>query len=508
MVLSGAWRLDALITIFYQMSLFFSVQLLFVIFLDYMPRTTCDADNYCYKLNGKCMSNYDKNLPSLCPANDTKFLECVEDKKRLDFISAQYEYQHGCTGLRSFSISTVTFIGTLFGNTVLGSMADKLGRKPAYLTALAIGIPSIVLAAAVPGVTAFYIFRLLAGFAVSGTMTVGWTYGSEMISPSMRLRLRTFPNWANARMMQVAVAYFTGEWRLESYWHSGLSLILVPIMLFLPESPVFLEQKQKYDEAHAARAKIARICNLPYSEKEIGETKKLKKVTIGRVFRSPHLRKNFLVLCWMWFYVGTCVYITDLNGGDMSKNFYVGQFFSGFMLSISRIAVGIAEPNFKWLGRRLLFLTAQGISLICYIIILVALYTDSKSQIWYTITYICAYSFQSLCLEPCYLCLAELMPTDVRTTVGAVVNILMKIGTIIATTTVPLKYSYEPALFWINLALGAFGWIVIYIFLEESRFLNLLTVGQEDVSEEAEIVPDDGAGPTRSGSASNSKKEN
>ncbi|CAB3406323.1 unnamed protein product [Caenorhabditis bovis] len=464
MACSGTWRLDTLITIFYQMSLFFSVQLLFVIFLDYMPRTTCDADNYCYKLNGKCMSNYDKNLPSLCPANDTKFLECVEDKKRLDFISAQYEYQHGCTGLRSFSISTVTFIGTLFGNTVLGSMADKLGRKPAYLTALAIGIPSIVLAAAVPG-------------------TVGWTYGSEMISPTMRLRLRTFPNWANARMMQVTVSYFTGEWRLESYWHSGLSLILVPIMLFLAESPVFLEQKQKYDEARAAREKIACICDLPYSEKKIDEVKKLKKVTIGRVFRSPHLRMNFLVLCWMWFYVGTCIYITDLNGGDMSKNFYVGQFFSGFMLSISRIILGVAEPLFKWLGRRLLFLTAQGISLICYIIILVALYTDSKSQIWYTITYICAYSFQSLCLEPCYLCLAELMPTDVRTTVGAVVNIVMRLGTIVASTTVPLKFIYEPALFWINLVLGSFGWLMIYIFLEESRFYNLQTVGQDDASE-------------------------
>ena len=48
---------------------------------------------------------------------------------------------------------------------------------------------------------------------------------------------------ANARMMQVGVSWLAGEWRLASYLCATLSATVLPMIWYLPESPVFLEQK-------------------------------------------------------------------------------------------------------------------------------------------------------------------------------------------------------------------------------------------------------------------------
>ncbi|CAL2033257.1 unnamed protein product [Caenorhabditis brenneri] len=485
----GQWRLDVMIMALYQMALFFSAQLVFVIFLEYMPKTHCNTDNHCYKLESKCLKDYDRNQPNIClRSNGTKaqFDECVEDKSYLYFKSAQYDYQQDCTSLTHYSASTNMYLGVLFANLVLGILADKLGRRPIYFASIGIGVISLVLSAAIPSLTAFYIFRFTTGVGVAGAQIVGWSYGSEMISAKRRFQLRTFSNWANARILVVFVAFITREWHTATYLCAGISALIFPILWKLPESPVFLEQKHKIEEANEAREQIADLCGLEYEEKEAAAINNLKKITFMDMWRNQRLRTNFLVLCFMWFYVGMATYITDLNGADMSKNLYVGQFLSGLLLTISKIIFGFAEPRFEWLGRRTVFLFSQGVAIVAYILILIALFTDSKESTWYLIVYLCAYSFQALSTETCYLSVAELIPTDVRVTVAAITNICLRLGTILASLTKPLKFSFEPGLFLINLVVCCIGITVVYFYLEESRNANLQDVGQEHVSSSGE----------------------
>ncbi|ULU04252.1 hypothetical protein L3Y34_017206 [Caenorhabditis briggsae] len=482
----GQWRLDVMIMVLYQMALFFSAQLVFVIFLEYMPKTYCNTEKQCYKLTSKCLSDYDRNEPNICLApngSKSQFDECVEDKKYLYFKSAQYDYQQDCTSLTHYSASTNMYLGVLFANLVLGILADKLGRRPIYFASISIGVVSLVLSAAIPSLTAFYIFRFTTGVGVAGAQIVGWSYGSEMISAKRRFQLRTFSNWANARILLTFVAFITREWHTASYLCAAISALIFPILWKLPESPVFLEQKHKIEKANEAREQLADFCGLEYEEKEPEAINNLKKITLMDMWRNKRLRTNFLVLCFMWFYVGMATYITDLNGADMSKNLYVGQFLSGLLLTISKIAFGFAEPRFEWLGRRTVFLFSQGVAMIAYVAILIALFTDSKESTWYLIVYLCAYSFQALSTETCYLSVAELIPTDVRVTVAAITNICLRLGTILASLTKPLKFSFEPGLFLINLVVCSIGITVVYFHLEESRNVNLQNVGQDEVSD-------------------------
>lgn len=135
----------------------------------------------------------------------------------------------------------------------------------------------------------------------------------------------------------------------------------------------------------------------------------------------------------------------------MTKNLYLGQFLSGLVLSIAQFVslfnhlffmipffqiIGMTEPYLTGLGRRVLFLIAQFIAMLCYICILICLYLNWKGSFLYLSAYTLAYATQSLCLEAAYLSLVELMPTDVRATAGSTANICMKIGTILATLTV------------------------------------------------------------------------
>ena len=66
-----------------------------------------------------------------------------------------------------------------------------------------------------------------------------------------------------------------------------------------------------------------------------------KAVNILTGFGDPPLRKNILILWLMWFVTGMTAYLTDLCGGDMTANFWIGQFLSGILLSVVRIVSGI-----------------------------------------------------------------------------------------------------------------------------------------------------------------------
>ena len=50
-------------------------------------------------------------------------------------------------------------------------------------------------------------------------------------------------------MIFSAVAYFIQHWRVLSQVQSGIGVLLLPIMLFVPESPRWLVAKQKYEQA-------------------------------------------------------------------------------------------------------------------------------------------------------------------------------------------------------------------------------------------------------------------
>uniref|UniRef100_A0A8R1HHG1 Major facilitator superfamily (MFS) profile domain-containing protein n=1 Tax=Caenorhabditis japonica TaxID=281687 RepID=A0A8R1HHG1_CAEJA len=281
-------------------------------------------------------------------------------------------------------------------------------------------------------------------------------------------------------MIQVGLAYFTREWTRATYLTASISSLALPILWYLPESPIWLEQKDKGEEASRARKRILKIRGGVDEDLEPVQMIALERVNMLTILKSSRLRTSFLVILFMYFYGGMTIYITDLNGADMTQNLYLGQFLSGLVLSVAQFIIGMSEPFITGMGRRVLFLFSQIVAILCYIAIVVFLIYEMKGSYPYLVAYTLGYASQSICLESAYLALVELMPTDVRATVCSIANIAMKLGTIAATFTKPLKYADEPNLFMINMLLGVIGIGVVFFFLQESRSADLRLVGHID----------------------------
>ena len=57
-------------------------------------------------------------------------------------------------------------------------------------------------------------------------------------------------------MTMSIMAYLIQHWRILSQVTSGIGVLLLPIMMFVPESPRWLVAKQKYEQADHVIHKI------------------------------------------------------------------------------------------------------------------------------------------------------------------------------------------------------------------------------------------------------------
>ncbi|ULT93955.1 hypothetical protein L3Y34_003451 [Caenorhabditis briggsae] len=179
----------------------------------------------------------------------------------------------------------------------------------------------------------------------------------------------------------------------------------------------------------------------------------------------------------MWFVTGMTAYLTDLCGGDMTKNFWVGQFLSGILLSVVRIIMGFADGYLPWMGRRFVLLCSQSLAIVFFGCVIAFLFAGEKGQWYYTAVYLAAFVFTSIVWEPCYLCASELMPTDVRATSTASCSIVGRFANIGASMLSGLKTVYEPGVHMISISLGLTNVIAAYFFLQETKNCSLDKAG-------------------------------
>ncbi|VDP33053.1 unnamed protein product [Heligmosomoides polygyrus] len=191
-------------------------------------------------------------------------------------------------------------------------------------------------------------------------------------------------------------------------------------------------------------------------------------LTLLDVYRNPELRTNFLVLCVMWFCAALSMYMIDLNGEDMTKNFWLGQYLSGALASIIRIIVGLADSYLPWLGRRKVYIISMSTCIVASIGLTAQLYAGEKGSTFYFVTYLTAYNSISVAWEPNFLGAAELMPTDVRAKSTALLNIISRLASVLASQMIYFKTIYEPAIMIVLIISNIFSFVVATTYLKVS----------------------------------------
>ncbi|MGJ7490998.1 MFS transporter [Variovorax sp. ZT4R33] len=149
-------------------------------------------------------------------------------------------------------VSSALF-GMMFGAILLGTVADKIGRR--WAIAICVGLFSVFTAAAglAQDPVTFGVMRFLAGLGIGGVMPNVVAHMTEYAPKKIRATLVTlmFSGYAVGGI----VAALLGKGLLESYgWQSvffaaGLPVLLIPFILkSLPESMPFLLAKGRTHE--------------------------------------------------------------------------------------------------------------------------------------------------------------------------------------------------------------------------------------------------------------------
>ncbi|XP_048829186.1 synaptic vesicle glycoprotein 2B-like [Brienomyrus brachyistius] len=164
-------------------------------------------------------------------------------------------------------LGLIVYVGMLLGAFVWGGLADKVGRRRSLINALTINCIFAFLSSFAQGYGSFLFFRLLSGFGIGGSVPIVYSYFSEFLSMEKRGEHLSWlcMFWMMGGMYASLTAWgivphygwgfsMGSEMQLHS-WRVFVFVCALPAiaaligLMFMPESPRFLLENAKHDEA-------------------------------------------------------------------------------------------------------------------------------------------------------------------------------------------------------------------------------------------------------------------
>ncbi|KFV03619.1 Synaptic vesicle glycoprotein 2B, partial [Pterocles gutturalis] len=164
-------------------------------------------------------------------------------------------------------LGLIVYLGMMVGAVMLGGLADKLGRKKCLIISLAINAAFAFLSSFVQGYGFFLFCRLISGLGIGGSLPIVFAYFSEFLSREKRGEHLSWlcmfwmigGIFASAMAWSIIPHYGWGfSMGTKYHFHSWRVFVLVcslpciaslVALKFMPESPRFLLEIGKHDEA-------------------------------------------------------------------------------------------------------------------------------------------------------------------------------------------------------------------------------------------------------------------
>ncbi|MGQ3675440.1 MFS transporter [Xanthobacter sp. TB0139] len=270
---------------------------------------------------------------------------------------------------RTFDISipaalqtgTMFFIGMLIGAFVFGRLADRIGRRPVLMIAILIDAVGGIASAFSPSLEWLFFLRLLTGIGVGGTLPVDYTMMAEFLPSDRRGRwlvlLESF--WAVGTIAIAVLALFAegmgpDAWRTIFFVTGIPALLGVVLRFYVPESPHFLNNSGKSEQA---RKVLQRVAKVNRQSTDIGELQpgEMARKSILALF-SPSLARRtiFLFIAWMLIsisYYGIFVYLPVRLSAE-GFGFMRGQFFLVIVALVQLPGFALAAYGVEKWGRK------------------------------------------------------------------------------------------------------------------------------------------------------------
>nr|MBA3827188.1 sugar porter family MFS transporter [Ktedonobacterales bacterium] len=199
-------------------------------------------------------------------------------------------------------VTSGVLVGAVIGAAVSGRLADAIGRRRMILAAAVLFIIGVVGSAFAPNVPALVVTRGIVGLGIGVSSMIGPLYISEVAPARMRGGLVSLNQLAITSgillsyLVNLAFAG-SGDWR----WMFGLGVIPALILgfgvTFMPESPRWLVDHGRSDEAKTVLARVdpeLSAANITQTVRDIAGSTKQERRDLGALL-APTIRPALLI---------------------------------------------------------------------------------------------------------------------------------------------------------------------------------------------------------------------
>lgn len=224
--------------------------------------------------------------------------------------------------LAGFDLSLVlasTFVGAFLGAVVIGRLADRIGRRGAYMLTLTTYSAATLLCAFAPNLWSLVLFRFVAGIGLGGELPVTDSFLGDILPPKRRGR---YAAWAfTAAYLAVPAVGFLGMklvgesplgiagWRWMFAIGSLGALLTFLVRRGLPESPRWLESVGRSAEADAITTRFEEAAEAEGWTRPAATDARPQprpvQLPIRSIFRAPLARRTALMaVLWVLAPIG------------------------------------------------------------------------------------------------------------------------------------------------------------------------------------------------------------
>jgi len=374
------------------------------------------------------------------------FMADAMEVSLLSFLSPCVSADWNLSDAETASITSVVFAGILVGSVFWGPLADTRGRRRAFIYGSSMIIIGGFLSAFCPDYATFIICRAVVGFGVGG-ISVPFDLLAEYLPNEYRGKFLMYIEyfWTIGSMFVAGSAWIIlsqgGDWRaLTLVTAAPVTIGLAVSICYLPESPRYLIEQGRLDEAAQALRAVAEVNGHPWKPVTLKATpgslhSHSSMGAIRQLLQSDQIRVTVAVwIVWLSFgfsYYGLILFVArvfehneeadDLNGDEETCDFEYNEIF----VSAASEVVGVtltAVVIDRWgrVGTQSFMYACAGISTI-----LMGINLPSAARLSMSIM---ARSTAMGAASATWVANPELYPTESRATAHAIANSISHLG--------------------------------------------------------------------------------
>ena len=370
---------------------------------------------------------------------------------------------------------TVALIGCMFGALTVGWLADRMGRKKLLTLSSIVFLLSAWFTGAVHGFHMFLIARFFGGVGIGLASGLSPMYIAEVAPASIRGRMVSLNqmmivigilaaqivNWLIARPMSAGMteAAIAQSWSGQMAWRWMFWVPMIPsgiffvLSLFIPESPRWLQMRERKDEISV--------------EKDKGSLSAL----FSKRYTTALLLGVFIAVFQQW--CGTNVIFNYAQEIFQQAGYEIGDvLFNIVVTGIANLVFTIvALYTVDKVGRKPLMLLGAGGLCLIYAILGTCYYLH-VTGVGMIVLVVLAIGCYAMTLGPCtWVLISEIFPDKVRSVGVSTCTFALWIGSSTLTYTFPFlnRSLGSYGTFWIYAAVCAVGFIVFSTKLKETK---------------------------------------